>query len=430
MRDMIANSAFFDAAWYLSQYSGIAESGCDPALHYALFGATERRSPGPRFDAEAYLQRYPDVADAGTNPLIHYLEHGEKEGRCISSVGSSAQEPAPNDYDSWVAAYDTLSDTDRTAIKNDMVGLQNRPLISVVMPVYNPQPQYLRKAIDSVIAQLYPNWELCIADDASSNPEIRKLLESCARRDRRIKVAYRPQNGHISAASNSALELVRGDFVALMDHDDELTEHALYMLAVELNHHPDADIVYSDEDKIDAQGRRHEPHFKPDWNQELFYSYNMINHLGMYRTSLVREIGGFREGYEGSQDYDLVLRLLSLTQPERIRHIPHVLYHWRTGNGVQTFSTERLQEAVNSARRSLGEYFESRGMKVEVTDALTPCFNRIKRDLPDPAPAVSLIIPTRDRVCSVLVSTACCITLVTRIWKSSLLITTVGKRTP
>ena len=397
MRNLIAGSALFDASWYMSQYDGIAEFG-DPVLHYALYGASERRNPGPRFDAQAYLNRYPEIANSGVNPLVHYLEHGESEGRCITAVGESAQEPAPHNYDAWVSAYDTLHETDRIAIKRHIAELRDRPLISVVMPVYNPPPQFLQKAIDSVIAQLYPNWELCIADDASTDPEIRKILESYVRRDRRIKAVFRARNGHISAASNSGLELVRGEFVVLMDHDDELTEHALYMVAVELNRHPEADIVYSDEDKIDAEGRRHEPHFKPDWNQELFYSYNMINHLGMYRTSLVREIGGFREGYEGSQDYDLVLRLLPLIQPRRIRHIPHILYHWRTGNGVQTFSTERLQEAINSAHRALGEYFESRGEKVEVTNALTPCFNRIKRNLPDPAPAASLIIPTRDKL--------------------------------
>jgi lipopolysaccharide biosynthesis protein/glycosyltransferase involved in cell wall biosynthesis len=403
MRDMIANSAFFDAAWYLSQYSGIAESGCDPALHYALFGATERRSPGPRFDAEAYLQRYPDVAKAEMNPLVHYLEYGASEGRVIRSVGAPpgatevSVETAGHDYQSWVSSYDTIKDEDRAAIIRHIELLQDRPLISIVMPVYNTKPAFLRKAIDSVLAQLYPNWELCIADDASSDPEIRNILDGYARRDRRIRLVYRRQNGHISAASNSALELVTGEFVALMDHDDELSVHALYMVAVELNAHPDATIIYSDEDKIDEHGRRSEPHFKTDWNPSLFYSYNLINHLGVYRTSLVRQVGGFREGFEGSQDYDLVLRLVAHTTSRQIRHIPHVLYHWRLGYGVQTFSTDRLSEAVHSARCALAEYFASRSEKVQVIDANPPCFNRIKRPLPDPAPRVSLIVPTRDK---------------------------------
>jgi glycosyltransferase involved in cell wall biosynthesis len=206
--------------------------------------------------------------------------------------------------------------------------------------------------------------------------QIPNILDGYARRDRRIRLVYRRQNGHISAASNSALELVTGEFVALMDHDDELSVHALYMVAVELNAHPDATIIYSDEDKIDEHGRRSEPHFKTDWNPSLFYSYNLINHLGVYRTSLVRQVGGFREGFEGSQDYDLVLRLVAHTTSRQIRHIPHVLYHWRLGYGVQTFSTDRLSEAVHSARCALAEYFASRSEKVQVIDANPPCFNR------------------------------------------------------
>jgi lipopolysaccharide biosynthesis protein/GT2 family glycosyltransferase len=424
-RDMLATSTLFDEAWYLSQYPDLAEAGCDPALHYALYGATERRNPGPRFDAEAYLQRYPDVAELGANPLLHYLEQGASEGRIITPVdnppdatevlaeitqhdytpeGASPDatqvraEPPKRDYQSWVSSYDTLQDDDRAAIRSHIQLLRDRPLISIIMPVYNTNPIFLRKAIDSMLAQLYPFWELCIADDASSNSEIRTILSEYSRRDQRIKVVFRSENGHISAASNSALELATGEFIALSDHDDELSPHAIYMLAVELNEHPDADIVYSDEDKIDANGRRHEPHFKPDWNQELFYSYNMINHLGMYRTCLVQKIGGFREGFEGSQDYDLVLRLLAHTTQTRIRHIPHILYHWRLGYGVQTFSTDRLTEAVKSARRALAEHFASRSEMVQIADANPPCFNRIKRPLPNPSPRVSLIVPTRDKV--------------------------------
>jgi len=132
------------------------------------------------------------------------------------------------------------------------------------MPVYFTRPAFLRRAVDSVLSQLYSNRELCLADDASSNPEVRTILDDYARRDRRIKLVYRNQNSHISAASNSALELVTGEFVALMDHDDELTVHALYMVAVELNAHPNANIIYSDEDKIDGRSCRSEPHFKTD----------------------------------------------------------------------------------------------------------------------------------------------------------------------
>ena len=403
LRDTIAASDLFDAEWYLRQYPDVAAANSDPALHYALFGATERRNPGPRFDARWYLDHYRDVALAGANPLLHYVQFGRQERRRTRAVPGFETDAVESsvetlaDYDEWLNRFDTLNQRDASAIRHHVAILRERPLISIVMPVYNPKPTFLHQAIRSVVAQLYPNWELCIADDASPNPQIRELLESYARSDRRIKVAYRPQNGHISAASNTALELARGEFVALMDHDDELSIHALYLVAVELNGHPDADIIYSDEDKIDSDGRRYEPHFKPDWNQELFYSYNMINHLGVYRTCLVRQVGGFRGGFEGSQDYDLVLRLLVHTTPAKIRHIPFILYHWRLGHGLETFSTERLSEAVKSARRALAEHFISRGEDVQITDASPPCFNRVRRRLPEPAPRVSLIVPTRDK---------------------------------
>jgi O-antigen biosynthesis protein len=402
-RELIANSTWFDAAWYLGHYPDVAAAGWDPALHYALFGATESRNPGPQFDAGWYLDHNTDVKAAGSNPLLQYLEQGASEGRQIhpvregESAAAKAHWQAPGDYSTWVELYDTITEEDASSIRRHIATLGERPLISIVMPVYNPEPRFLCKAIESVIAQLYQNWELCIADDASPNSEIQTILNQYAREHPRIKVTYRPQRGHISAASNSALDLVTGDFVALMDHDDELPVHALYMVAVELNAHPDADLIYSDEDKIDAEGVRYLPYFKTDWNPELFYSQNMISHLGIYRASLVRQIGRFREGFEGSQDYDLALRIAAMTTPDRIRHIPHVLYHWRRGDDVQTFSSDCLYDAVQAAHRSLADYFASLGQQVEITASRVPYWNRIVRPLPDPPPRVSLIVPTRDK---------------------------------
>lgn len=303
------------------------------------------------------------------------------------------------DYGEWCETYDRLTAQDRMLIAESIERLVERPLISVVMPVYDPEPRFLRRALDTVIDQLYPDWELCIAEDCSPNPEIRQILQAYADRDPRIKLIFRTENGHISRASNSALELVRGSFVALMDHDDELPAHALYMVAYELNRFPETDILYSDEDKIDANGRRHDPHFKTDWNRELFYSQNMVAHLGVYRTSLVREVGGFRVGFEGSQDYDLTLRILRRTSAERIRHIPHVLYHWRIFEGVRTFSSNNPDRSVATAQRAMLDYFN----EVEPTSLVMPIeafpsWWRIKRPVPEIAPSVTIVIPTRDRI--------------------------------
>jgi O-antigen biosynthesis protein len=303
------------------------------------------------------------------------------------------------EYYAWVEAYDTLTPGDLVRLRQLGDELAEKPLISVLMPVYNTRPEYLRKALDSVIAQTYPHWELCIADDASPNPQIRKILEEYMRKDARIRVVFREKNGHISASSNSALELARGDFVALMDHDDALPAHALFMVADEINRHPDVDLIYTDEDKVDENDVRNDPLFKTDWNRELFYSQNFVTHLGVYRTSIALRIGGFRTGFEGSQDYDFTLRFIEHTDGRHIRHIPHVLYHWRIYPGVSSFSTDNPSASIETARRAMVEYFAD----VEPTSEVVgidqfPGWWRIKRRPPTVLPRVSLVVPTRDRL--------------------------------
>ena len=303
------------------------------------------------------------------------------------------------DYESWIALYDTLSSADRVAIAVAVATLPRRPLISVVMPVYNSPEEYLVRALDTVRAQLYPNWELCIADDASTKPHVAQVLERYAALDSRIKVEWRQKNGHISAASNSALALATGEFVALMDHDDELPSHALYRVAVEINRHPDLDILYSDEDHIDETGRRYNPYFKSDWDINRLCGQNMVSHLGVYRRSLLEEIGGFREGYEGSQDYDLVLRAAERTMPERIRHVPMILYHWRVFSHSASFSTSSLDTATDAARRAVGDYFARRGIAARIGPAPgAESYSRVEFPVPSPQPLVSLIVPTRDKL--------------------------------
>lgn len=238
------------------------------------------------------------------------------------------------DYDRWVETHDTLGEADRQAIAVHIARMAVRPTISVIMPAYNSDERFLREAIASVRGQLYPHWELCVADDASTAPHVWRVLQEEAARDSRIRIVRRPVNGHISAASNSALTLASGEFVALMDHDDLLAPHALYEVAAELEAHPDADMLFSDEDKIDATGRRREPYFKPGWNPELLLGQNLVKHLCVVRRGVLTQVGGFREGFEGSQDYDLVLRVSEATTADRIRHIPAILYHWRRSKSV------------------------------------------------------------------------------------------------
>ena len=296
-------------------------------------------------------------------------------------------------YEIWQRRH-RLTTRDRDRIHREIRKLTYRPLISILLPVYNTDEIWLRKCLDSVLGQLYPHWELCIADDASTVTHIRLVLEEYMIRDDRIRVVFREVNGHISAASNSALSLATGEYVALLDHDDELTPDALFEMASLINRQPDADMIYSDEDKIDTQGRRHSPFFKPDWSPETFLSQMYTCHLGVYRTALVRQIGGFREGFEGSQDYDLVLRLTEHT--ERICHIPRVLYHWRSIPESSAASFQTKGYAQDAGLRAIREALQRRGEEalVEPITGLSGRY-RVRYCLRD-RPQVSIILPTRD----------------------------------
>ena len=340
-------------------------------------------------------------------PLVHWPVHqaarlmiktawGERFVRGV--LGPDAQSDAQ--YREWIAAYDTLTDEDRTGIAAHIARMVAPPLISIVMPAYATPPALIQAAIASVQTQLYPHWELCIADDGSPEPTLWGLLEDQARRDPRIRIVRRPANGHISAATNSALALATGEFVTFMDHDDLLAEHALYHVAALLERHPDTDLIYSDEDKIDERGRRSQPHFKTAWNAELMLGQNMVNHLAVYRRTLIHELGGVREGFEGAQDHDLVLRAAERIGPARIRHIPWVLYHWRWRGRQGSFSRRWAQMCADAAQRAVAQHLDRTGQTGAIASPQTGAAHwlRVCRQVPDPKPLVSIIVPTRDRI--------------------------------
>ncbi|MCO6431671.1 MAG: glycosyltransferase family 2 protein [Deltaproteobacteria bacterium] len=307
-----------------------------------------------------------------------------------------------SNYQEWVQKYDTLDDASRSKIRSHCLQLSYRPLISVVMPVFNVPEKWLRAAIESVLNQIYDNWELCIADDASTEPHVRQVLEEYQSKNDRIKVVFRNQNGHIAKASNSALELAGGDYIALLDNDDELTEDALYQMAVAVNANREAGLIYSDEDKITPYGMRFNPYFKPDWNPELFLVQNYICHLSLYRRDIVSQVGGFREGLEGAQDWDLALRVIEKLAPHQIVHVPHVLYHWRVIEGSTAQSTGFKPYVMAAQTRAVSEHLERVGVsgaQVEVLPAISHL--KVSHPLPAETPLVSIIIPTRDQ-CAVL----------------------------
>jgi GT2 family glycosyltransferase len=272
--------------------------------------------------------------------------------------------------------------------------MQSRPLFSFVVPVYNVAEIWLRRCLDSVLKQRYPHWELCIANDASSEPHIRPLLEEYRNKDKRIKVVHCEERGHISAASNAALSLAQGDFIALLDHDDEITEDALFEIARALDLDPSADMVYSDEDKIDEDNFCSDPFFKPDWSPEYFLTCMYTCHLGVYRTALVRECGGFRRDVTGAQDYDLALRIVSRTN--RVIHVPKVLYHWRTLPQSTASGGDAKSYAYSAAQRALRSYLKETGIQAEVLPGPREGFHRILYEIRG-EPRVSIVIPTAGR---------------------------------
>jgi O-antigen biosynthesis protein len=302
------------------------------------------------------------------------------------------------DYEEWIKEVEQPRLPSLIDTTDHIARLSYRPLISIVMPVYNTPENYLREAIESVLAQTYPHWELCIADDASPKRHVQRVLQEYALRDPRIRVVRRSENGHISRASNSAIEMAQGDYLALMDHDDTLPPHALYYMACAINEQSDVQIIYSDEDKIDTKGQRFDPHFKSDWNPDLFFSQNYVSHLGVYRRDLINRIGGFRTGVEGSQDQDLLLRCLPHVRHDQITHIPRVLYHWRMAEGSTALASGEKSYTTDAGIKSLRDFFSENGPEnVTVETGLVPNTYRVRWPIPKSAPSVTLIMPTRDR---------------------------------
>ncbi|MGC9502968.1 glycosyltransferase [Baaleninema sp.] len=326
-------------------------------------------------------------------PVMRKLGLLKEDPPAAVPIPTSPTPPVPeeNPYQWWLSQhYPRPSDLERMA--EDLETLEFQPTISIVMPVYNTPADYLEQAIDSVLDQVYPHWELCIADDASSAPQVRQTLDKYTTLDARIQVAYRTENGHISRASNTALELACGEFVALMDHDDLMTPDALFEVVRLLNRHREADMVYSDEDKVDERNQLRDPFFKPDWCPDSFLSRMYTCHLGVYRRSILEEIGGFRVGFEGAQDYDLVLRFTE--KSDRIFHIPKILYHWRSHPESTASRLASKSYAAEAAAKAITESLQRRGEPgiVKPTDSGHWI---VRYNIQKPG-KVSVIIPTKD----------------------------------
>ena len=272
--------------------------------------------------------------------------------------------------------------------------MEYEPLISIVIPVYNIERKYLVECLESILKQNYSNFEVCLADDNSTSEETINTLKEYEKRDKRIKVVYRKENGHISKATNSAIEIAKGEYIALMDDDDVITGDALYQFVKVLNKHPEADLIYSDEDKMEMNGMLSDPHFKPDYAPDTLLGGNYICHFSIYRKKIIDKIGGFRSDFVGAQDYDLVLRFVE--QTEHIFHIPKILYHWRKIPGSTAVTIDNKEYAIENGRKAVEEALERRGLKGRVIAPIKSAHYIVEYDVIG-SPMVSIIIPTKDR---------------------------------
>jgi glycosyltransferase involved in cell wall biosynthesis/GT2 family glycosyltransferase len=343
----------------------------------------------------------------GTGRLVWRIGRRLKAARRIAlarfASGEIAPAPAPEPpsvepapaappYDIWVQ-NNRWNEHARLLAEHDFRRLPRRPVFSIVMPVYNVPDCWLERAVASVQDQVYPHWELCIADDGSTMPTVRALLHRLAAADARVRVRYLPTNGGISVASNAAASLARGEYIVLLDQDDELAPDCLLELARAVVSDPSPDIVYSDDDKIDESGRRSAGQFKPDWSPELLLTYMYFSHVFCIRRALFEAVGGFRAGFDGCQDYDLALRLTERT--DRIVHVPRVLYHWRTLPGSTASSGAAKPEAFERGIRAVQEALDRRGIAGRVSRpgfAVRNHMGFFQIDFADEGPTVAIVI--------------------------------------
>ena len=308
--------------------------------------------------------------------------------------------PQPIDrYDAWLLVNQWNVRSRDYLISRLKSCRQPLPKISVVMPVYNPQIDFLESAIDSVIAQVYTNWELCIADDCSTDLTVAETLQNWIAKDDRIRIQFRTENGNISAATNSAAALATGDIILFLDNDDELTPDALGEVALYFATHPTTDFLYSDDDKIDTKGRRFAPQFKPQWSPELLLSYMYLGHLCAVRKQIFEQIGGLRIGFEGSQDYDFALRATEISR--HVAHLPLVLYHWRTAPGSTAISGAAKPASFAAGQKSIQDALNRRkinGNVAQHTWAIKENLGIFAQDFPDSGPSVTVIIPTKNQL--------------------------------
>jgi len=310
-----------------------------------------------------------------------------------SPIAPKSRLDLATEYQTWLERH-RVSAGQLENMREEAQRFTAQPLVSIITPVFNTPVPWLEEAVNSVLAQSYENWELILVDDASTYAETLAALPRIVSSDSRIRFARREERGGISAASNTALAMARGEWVGLLDHDDFIEPDTLFHVVKLLQSHPNADLVYSDEDKLTENGFEI-PSFKPDWSPDFFVSYNYICHFVCLRRELALEVGGFRPEFDGAQDYDLLLRVVERT--DRIHHVPRVLYHWRRSKTSTSDNIRRKPLALEAGRRAIEEHLQRRGDPGHVVIDWRTHAYWVKREI-RAAEKISIIIPVRDRI--------------------------------
>ena len=431
----IMKSGLFDSRYYLLQYCDVRRSDAAPLLHFVLIGWKEGRNPCEQFNTNYYLEQNPDVKAANSNPFIHYLLHGKAEGRRGSpNVLEANKLNSPKTEQAWARILFSQQLSLRKVLKGclflikygpkafinkvrnqlhlnlilmtesaEAIDFQRRvkfpyePLISIVVPALNTKEKFLRDMIESLFAQTYAKWELCIADGGSRKEfHIEDILSEYAATDSRIRYIMLGKNLGIAENTNAALQLATGDYIGFLDHDDILSPSALYEVVKSINEHREPDFLYSDEDKFFETGKqRFEPYLKSGFSIDMLRSFNYIGHFSVVKHTLITRIGELNSNFNGSQDYDFILRVAENTSS--IVHIPKILYHWRMHEASVALNPQSKLYAYEAGKNAIQQHLNRVGLPGTVADGLFLGSYQIKYDI-SALKKISIIIPNKDHI--------------------------------
>ena len=397
------NKINFDANAYLRYNPDLKKKfGNDlraAEFHYWNVGRIEnRRCNFEDFDIRAYLALNPDLESVFGKDYGAATDHYYKSGQFEERLTSFLEIKGTRSYEKWIIHYDLQSPTRNFRYFNNIRNFTDKPLVSVVIPVWKPDLRLLKECVYSVFNQIYDNWELCIVDDCSNSRNVEAELEKFARQNVRVKYKLNTKHTHISSTLNDGIKMSSGSYICFLDQDDLLSYYALYQIVKAINDDHRLKWIYTDEDKISENGMRKSPHFKSDWNYDLLTSINYISHLSCIERKTLQKVGQFRVGYEGSQDWDLYLRLSDILKESEIHHIPKILYHWRIHSSSTSSHGVVKDYAISSAKKALSSHFKSQEAEVTLSNESLGDNRWHVSFVHSSKPRICLIVPTKDRL--------------------------------